>query len=71
MSDTPETDAFQQTEYCAYDSMWRRFAQKLERERDAYKSVLLEINELAYEDYDCYGALDSIAELSKNHLNKL
>jgi hypothetical protein len=34
MSDTPETDAFQQTEYCAYDSMWRRFAQKLERERD-------------------------------------
>ena len=34
MSDTPETHAFQQTEYCAYDSMWRRFAQKLERERD-------------------------------------
>ena len=37
MSDTPETDEFQKTEYCAYDSMWRRFAQKLERERDAAK----------------------------------
>jgi hypothetical protein len=34
VSDTPETNAFQQTESCAYDSMWRRFAQKLERERD-------------------------------------
>jgi hypothetical protein len=34
MSDTPETDAFQQTDQCAYDSMWRGFARKLERERD-------------------------------------
>ncbi len=37
MSDTPETDAFQQTDQCAYDSMWRGFARKLERERDMLK----------------------------------
>ncbi len=37
MSDTPETDAFQQTDQCAYDSMWRGFARKLERERDILK----------------------------------
>lgn len=34
MSDTPETEAFQKTEHCAYDSMWRQFAKKLERERN-------------------------------------
>jgi len=37
VSDTPETDAFQQTDQCAYDSMWRGFARKLERERDEYQ----------------------------------
>jgi hypothetical protein len=37
MSDTPETDAFQKTDQCAYDSMWRGFARKLERERDKYQ----------------------------------
>ena len=39
MSDTPETDAFQQTDQCAYDSMWRGFARKLERERDEWKAA--------------------------------
>ena len=45
MSDTPETDAFQQTDQCAYDSMWRGFARKLERERDDLREIFPKILE--------------------------
>jgi hypothetical protein len=54
MSDTPETDAFQQTDQCAYDSMWRGFARKLERERDMLKkhiSIMDISHKIANDEY--------------------
>ena len=50
-------------------SDWRQKAYKLERERDAYKNALLEINELADDDRMEF-ALDSIQALTHNILNE-
>jgi hypothetical protein len=46
MSDTPETDAFQQTDQCAYDSMWRGFARKLERRLAEYAEDKARLSEM-------------------------
>lgn len=69
MSDTPETDAFQQTEQCAYDSMWRGFARKLERERDAYGDALRRIYVIASDGEEIWSDIEQIAAIAHNTLN--
>ena len=47
-SDTPETDAHQAQEDMAHDWLWREFARKLERERNAAIKMAWElVQELA------------------------